>query len=877
MQYTDKKVMIIIIAEKNDEDNIEVSVNNLKQNDCKEADYIVATVNSETSNIAKFCKDRNIAYHECPNIEYIYYELPKLLEFDYISFINAGDRYSDDFKRQLQSKKENIFVCPIIYNGNCYTLNKNILKKPYVDIEKEPGKIWLHFNSVFVSKSILKKVDKPNADNLEYYIDKNLLVKLITLNGGYEVLQNIELITTKALENSPESKAEEYELSWYKNVFSNIENLSQFCKNKYEMILEYQQYNYIYMIKNIINENVNMKNKHILTKKKTNEFYQNVKEVLKDIDDEVIMKTAGNKRVNFYLLRLKYNKLDRKIEYRQFENRIHVLNNEKMIFNASDTKIKILLMEYTNNNLLITATYPFPFDEEEVRIYADYFGEKIYAKKNNLYSQYKAFGEELYQNYVFDLVIPLKSNMHKQYIKFYLESDKSNVSLDLNFNKPLSRLNGLKYSYWNCGKFILNYRERSILITDNSKPELLKRKIMYIISLLNSKNKNAKKAGIMRIVYYITKPFYKKEIWLFEDKIYKGGDNGEYLYTYASKQKDGIKKYYILKRGCIDAKRFKKEHKKYVKFGSLKHKLLFLNSNIVFQTHNNVTKQHGFDEKMEKYFRDLYNSKNVCIQHGLTVQHIPHLTNRINDNLKQFFLASPIEKKNMENKEYAYEGHLDMLKITGSPRYDGLKNNDKKQILITPTWRSYLALPSPGYGQARKYNENFKNSEYFKIYNSIINDKKLINAAKKYGYKIVYLLHPCTSSQINDYDKSEYVELIAATEDMNYEKILTESSLMITDYSGVQFDFAYMYKPIIYFHPEELPPSHDEGEYKYETMALGEITKSKEETIDLTCQYMKESCKIKDKYKNRIDNFFRYNDNNNSKRVYEEIIKHRKG
>ena len=55
---------------------------------------------------------------------------------------------------------------------------------------------------------------------------------------------------------------------------------------------------------------------------------------------------------------------------------------------------------------------------------------------------------------------------------------------------------------------------------------------------------------------------------------------------------------------------------------------------------------------------------------------------------------------------------------------------------------------------------------------------------------------------------------------MSYEKILRESDLMITDYSGVQFDFAYMHKPVIYFHPDELPPSYDEGAYKYETMAL---------------------------------------------------------
>ena len=175
-------------------------------------------------------------------------------------------------------------------------------------------------------------------------------------------------------------------------------------------------------------------------------------------------------------------------------------------------------------------------------------------------------------------------------------------------------------------------------------------------------------------------------------------------------------------------------------------------------------------------------------------------------------------------------------------------------------------------GEKRGYNNNFKESDYFKIYNKLINDKRLIDKAKEKNYKIVYLLHPVTSSQIDDYDKNDYVELVAATDNLNYEKILTESSLMITDYSGVQFDFAYMYKPIVYFHPKELPPSYEEGAYKYETMALGEIVDNSEKLIDTICEYMDNECKIKEKYKNRIDKFFKYHDYNNCERVYNEVM-----
>ena len=117
----------------------------------------------------------------------------------------------------------------------------------------------------------------------------------------------------------------------------------------------------------------------------------------------------------------------------------------------------------------------------------------------------------------------------------------------------------------------------------------------------------------------------------------------------------------------------------------------------------------------------------------------------------------------------------------------------------------------------------------------MINDKKLIETAKKHNYKITYLLHPAISAQKEDFEKNEDVEIIAATDNMNYEKILTEASLMVTDYSGVQFDFAYMRKPIVYYHPNELPPHYDAGGLQYETMGFGPICKTHEEIVAQLC------------------------------------------
>lgn len=879
-QVNSKKICIVIISKNDDIENVKSTIENLKQNGCKTNQYIVATEKENSKETIEYCSKNKIEYYEYKNQNEIYYTLPTKLEFDYFSFINCGDKYTENFVEKFYTiislgTKSNLYITPIIYEDSNYKLNKNLAKIKSVNIEKNPEKIWINLKSAFISKNLIKQIKEDNNEDLNFYAEKVFLLKVIAKNGGYQIIRNIKLISKNYLEDSREARLENYDILWYKNIFNAIKSLNKFSVATYTNVLEFIQYSYMYLIKNILNENANTKNKHIIIDNLKEEFYASLKKVLEKTNDEIIVKNRGNKLINYYLLNLKYGKTEP--EYKFFNAAICIENNNKIIFNAEDEIIKILTMDYKDGNILITARYPFPFDDSKLNIVIKYNNKTIKVHKNPLYSEYRLFGEKIYDEYVFDAKIPLKRSSEKRYIEFFIQNIEgtSEVKLDIGFIKPTSKLTKLKNSYWDCNNYTLNYRNKSLMVLNNSKLRHVKRELKCVTSLILNKNKTVKKAGWLRFIYNLTKPFFKKEIWLFEDKIFKGGDNGEYLYSYACKQKDRIKKYYVLDKNSIDAKRFRKEKKKFLNYGTLKHKLLFLNSNIVFETHNSATKHHAFDDDIEKYFRDLYKSDNVCIQHGLSVQYIPHLVNRINDNLKMFFLASPVEEQNLKNKEYAYEGYEDVLRITGSPRYDGLKNNDKKQILITPTWRNYLAMPATNIASSRSKNNNFKNSNYFKIYNKLINSKKLIETAKQTGYKIIYLLHPCTSPQIDDFDKNKYVELIAATDNLNYEKILTESSLMVTDYSGVQFDFAYMYKPIIYFHPEELPPSYDEGEYKYNTMALGEIVKKSDELVDMLCDYMRNDCKIKEEYKGRIDKFFKFHDYNNCKRIYEDVINYR--
>ncbi len=110
---------------------------------------------------------------------------------------------------------------------------------------------------------------------------------------------------------------------------------------------------------------------------------------------------------------------------------------------------------------------------------------------------------------------------------------------------------------------------------------------------------------------------------------------------------------------------------------------------------------------------------------------------------------------------------------------------------------------------------------------------------------------------------------------MSYEKVLTESSLMVTDYSGVQFDFAYMRKPVLYYHPAALPPHYTESRaFTYQEMGFGPMIDEHDKLVEQICAYMEKDCRMDDFYRARADKFFAYDDTNNCQRIADAVMEY---
>ncbi|MBE6738524.1 MAG: hypothetical protein E7566_07750 [Ruminococcaceae bacterium] len=730
---------------------------------------------------------------------------------------------------------------------------------------------------------------------------KKFVLEALCKNPSVYVIEKHTIFHKNALENDNDQFAYQYNEWYYTPSLKYF--MIPFMKNLTEAtgeVPKFVQYALSQLILAKYANNYYENDKGVLTEKQAYEFYDATCEALGFIDNSIFTEAAirckyvvrslwaqllfgkMKKAGLTHTLALQNEEEVKKDPELNFDDRSVYLtcdgNENARITTLKNIKLSINQINYQGGMLEFDAEFTgkdfIPADE--IELFAEFVGKKIKLEEYPIYPLLKCFGLPYAKKYPVHFFIPVTEDLKE--ISFGYNLCGEYHKLSFRFQTQFSRLR-LRFgkSYWKfCDSDNLALEAKgnyTLNIFKCTGFKHFKREIaLYISMFLNTKNLFfAFQCVALRLIYRLTKPLFKKErIFITFDKLYKAGDNGEYFWRYANTIDDNIETYYVISDTSLDCKRLKEYDKKHtVIHNSLKCRLLALNAEAIVATHTMVMQYCGFPKYLHPYFLDLWNVKVICIQHGLTVQQLAQYQRRTYDNTTLYCLASKYEKKNLMHPVYGYKE--EMLKLNGLARYDGLKNNDKKEILITPTWRRNVVSKGIAY-KKKPYNELFKTTEYFRLYNELIHDEKLIDTAKKHGYGITYLLHPAMSPQLEDFDNTGYVKVIAASGDMNYEEILTQASLMVTDYSGVQFDFAYMRKPIVYYHPNTLPPHYESGGINYNTQGFGPICADHKTLVDTVCGFLESSCQPLQEYKLRADDFFEFDDFNNCKRIYEEIL-----
>ena len=372
---------------------------------------------------------------------------------------------------------------------------------------------------------------------------------------------------------------------------------------------------------------------------------------------------------------------------------------------------------------------------------------------------------------------------------------------------------------------------------------------------------------VFLFLYYALYPFCKllygrKENWLICERNDEAQDNGFVFFRYLVKNHPDINAIYLINKNCKQFEKVKNTGKT-VEFGSVKHFLMVIGCPVKISS-----QLFGYAPWVQLktfYRRNKTKDIHVFLQHGITKNDHEGFYKENCSSLKLFVCGGKPEYDAIKLRHHYSES--DVPQYTGFARYDLL--NDfvcKKQIIVMPTWRLSLTDAS---------DSEFLASDFYKNWKGLMENNLFLQKSKHNGIDICFYLHHSFKQYSHLINFGPDIKFINFGE-MDVQQILKESLLLITDFSSVFFDFAYMNKPIIFFQFDEntfYDKHYAKGYFDYRRDGFGDVCLSIDDVVHSYIKIVDNKFINDSKYSKRASDFFVYRDDKNCERIYESILR----
>ncbi|MFD0869524.1 bifunctional glycosyltransferase/CDP-glycerol:glycerophosphate glycerophosphotransferase [Paenibacillus residui] len=359
-------------------------------------------------------------------------------------------------------------------------------------------------------------------------------------------------------------------------------------------------------------------------------------------------------------------------------------------------------------------------------------------------------------------------------------------------------------------------------------------------------------------------------VWLICERGDDAADNGYHFFKYLRENHPEINAHYLID---FNSKQDYEKIKKFgniVQFGSIQHKLLFAVSKFAISAHKGKIEPWNYQLFLKLAGRKFGDKKYVFLQHGITKDDVRDILGRENTSFDLFITAAKPEFDYIV-KTFGYAPTE--VAYTGFPRFDALHDfESKQQILFMPTYR--LNVVQPSWLPKSVPDSVFINSEFYARLQSFINNEHLIQTLEKNDYKLVFYPHYEVQQYLKYFSTVSDRVIIANKNEYDVQRLLKESQLLITDFSSVFFDFAYMEKPVIFYQFDRnsfFEQHYRKGYFDYERDGFGPICEQEEDLVNKVEYYFENDFKLDDKYISRLDDFFELRDRNNCNRIFKAI------
>lgn len=284
---------------------------------------------------------------------------------------------------------------------------------------------------------------------------------------------------------------------------------------------------------------------------------------------------------------------------------------------------------------------------------------------------------------------------------------------------------------------------------------------------------------------------FPKKYWIIGENMANSNTDNGYFFAKRAYEEGIPEKFFYIYRPEKTPNNLIFDPKVFVKYNSFKHYLVYNRSEVLIVS-------HGDRDVLPNYYHGSNGRKNkkplIYLQHGIVgLKKLFYHRNSYYGKMKKMIVSSEkerrifIDKMNFRKNQFIKAGLI---------RYDYLDDHgevkdsvgEKTIITVMPTWRDWLIGDE----------ELFLESQFFKNYIELLNDEELNRRLRERNIELNVIMHVEMRLRYGDKFGGNLSNIKSIVPD-NLQELFKRSSMLVTDYSSVAYDFLYMDKPVIFF------------------------------------------------------------------------------
>lgn len=356
---------------------------------------------------------------------------------------------------------------------------------------------------------------------------------------------------------------------------------------------------------------------------------------------------------------------------------------------------------------------------------------------------------------------------------------------------------------------------------------------------------------------------FGNDLWLIGERPAEAKDNGVYVFRWIRRNHPEKQAFYIIDKQASQCDQLVGLGN-ILDYNSLLHYVAFFYATKIVMPFE----RSGFPRAQILwlcYRLGLLRKKFIFLQHGVTKDYCPHLAYGSRFKFDAFVCSVDEERKYLLS---AMNYPKTKVHLVGMARFDGLVNKTKepRTIFYMPTWRTWLHAVDDA---------EIQSSTYVAEIRAVLSSKKLKALLERENITLILKCHDLIHHRIkNPLDASASCFRLASVEDDDIQQLLCSSSALITDYSSVAFDFAFLRKPIIYYqfdYERYRALQFREGWFSYENNGFGPVVRSIDALEASIESVVSGNFHVDQKYRGRMDLYAPVATDSYSKRNFELI------